>query len=59
MLHEGQEDLGDGVYVELKDRAAGVEVILRLDNGHRVTDTIHLEPAALQALQLFLEREVW
>ena len=58
MLHEGQERLGEGIYVELNERASGAEIILRLDNGHRVTDTIHLEPAALQALLLFLEREI-
>ena len=53
-LYKNHDYLGDGVYVEY----TGYSFILRA-NDHREgyrTDTIHLEPEAISALNRFVER---
>ena len=45
--------LGDGCYAEITESA----VILTMDDGYQVTNTIYLEPDVLHALILFAERE--
>jgi hypothetical protein len=49
-----KEYLGDGVYAELQDN----DLILTTSNGMRDTNTIVLEPAVLQALELYIEKVV-
>jgi hypothetical protein len=52
MPNENQDYLGDGVYAEW----TGYSVILKANDHHHPTDTIHLERNELEALKRFYER---
>lgn len=54
MKDENKTYIGDGVYAEF----TGYDFILTTENGYEATNTIHMEPDMIRALDRFMKNKM-